>query len=453
MEIEWFPMEIKAFTPPPGFVDLLLDAVCVVDWEGRFLFVSAACERIFGYRPDEMVGTLMIEMVAPEDRPRTLEAARQIMTGDSKTNFENCYLRKDGSRVHICWSARWSQPDQMRIAVAHDITERKRSEAVHAALYAISEAVHTASDLCALYPQIHRIIHELLPAPGFTIALFDAAHGHLDFPYHVHGLDEATAASEAAHRSLCEHVIRIGRPLLLKPTAPAELPDSLRDAAALVASCWLGLPLASGNGVIGALVVTDANESPCYTERDQELLQFVSTQIATAIERKRLHSQLRHMAQHDALTGLPNRTLLLDRLDTALARARRNNQGFSLLYVDLDKFKPINDVHGHETGDKLLQEVARRIGQCVRDTDTVARLGGDEFVVLLDRACLRGDAELVAAKIRTELCGPMRVRDLMLSITPSIGIAIYPEHGVNAQQLLKCADDAMYQMKKGQRAR
>lgn len=441
-------METRVFKPPADFVDLLLDAVCVVDSEGRFLFVSAAGERIFGYRPDEMVGMLMIDMVAPEDRARTLEAARQIMTGDYKPTFENCYLRKDGSRVHILWSARWSQPDQARIAVAHDITERKRSEVVQAVLYAISEAVHTASDMCALYPQIHCIINNLLPAPGFTIALFDAAREKLDFPYHVHGLDDASVASAAAHQSLCEYVSRTGQPLLLKRASPDTLPDALRDAAAQVAPCWLGLPLASDNGVIGALVVMEASESPCYTERDKELLQFVSIQIATAIERKRLQSELRHMAQHDALTGLPNRMLLLDRLDSALARARRNHHGFSLLYVDLDNFKPINDLHGHETGDKLLQEVARRISQCVRDTDTVARLGGDEFVVLLDRACLFGDAELVADKIRHELCSEIRVRALALHITASIGIAVYPDHGDSAQLLLKHADDAMYQMKK-----
>lgn len=235
-------MESSAFTPPAGFVDLLLDAVCVVDAEGRFLFVSAACERIFGYRPEEMVGALMIDMVAPEDRERTLEAARQIMTGDFKPNFENCYLRKDGSRVHILWSARWSQPNQVRIAVAHDITERKRSEAVQAALYAISEAVHTASDVCSLYPQIHGIINNLLPAPGFTIALLDAAHEHLDFPYHVPGTDDAPAASAAAHHALCEYVIKTGRPLLLKRkrASPADLPDALRDAAAQVARAGLG---------------------------------------------------------------------------------------------------------------------------------------------------------------------------------------------------------------------
>ena len=440
-------MEMKAFTPPAGFVDLLLDAVCVVDSDGRFLFVSAACERIFGYRPDEMVGTLMIDMVAPEDRARTLEAARQIMGGDAKPIFENCYLRKDGSRVHILWSARWSQPDQMRIAVAHDITERKRAEAVQAALYAISEAVHTTGDLSALFPQIHSIINKLLPATGFTIALFDEACGRLDFPYHAHGSDDESASAAAAHHALCEYVGKTGEPLLLRRADAARLPDSLSDAAAQVAPCWLGLPLASGKGVIGALAVMEMAESPCYSERDQELLQFVSTQIATAIERKRLDSELRHMAQHDALTGLPNRLVLHDRLDTSLARARRNSRGFALLFVDLDKFKSINDLHGHETGDKLLQEVARRIGECLRDADTVARVGGDEVVVLRDGAGELADAQRVAEKIRAE-CGKIRIRDLELTIMPSIGIAVYPEHGESAQQLLRYADDAMYQMKK-----
>lgn len=444
-------METKAFTPPAGFVDLLLDAVCVVDSEGRFVFVSAACERIFGYRPEEMVGAMMIDMVAPEDRVRTLAAAREIMDGHPKPDFENCYLRKDGSKVHILWSARWSQSDQVRIAVAHDISERKRSEALQAALYAISEAVHTASDLSSLYPQIHTIIDKLLPAHGFTIALFDEAHEILDFPYHAHGPEPESASAASAHHALCEYVSRTGEPLLLRRSSPAAVPDALRGAAVQVAPCWLGLPLNSCNRVIGALVVMERSDSPCYTERDQELLQFVSNQIATAIERKRLHSELRHMAQHDALTGLPNRMLLLDRLESAVARSRRNLRGFSLLYVDLDKFKSINDLHGHETGDKLLQEVARRINRCVRDVDTVARLGGDEFVVLLDGASEQTDAERVAEKICAVSQNPIEVRDLQLCIAPSIGIAIYPHHGDSAQQLLKFADDAMYRMKKRSR--
>ena len=111
-----------------SWIDLILDAICVVDKEGRFVFVSAASERIFGYKPEEMIGKSMIEMVVPDDRARTLSAASQIMSGQHQLNFENRYLRKDGKIVHVMWSARWSEADQLRIAVAHDITERKQAE-------------------------------------------------------------------------------------------------------------------------------------------------------------------------------------------------------------------------------------------------------------------------------------------------------------------------------------
>lgn len=125
--------------PLASFIDLLLDAVCAVDVEGRFVFVSAACERIFGYTPDELVGRRMIELVHPADRARTLQAADRIMAGEPMPNFENRYLRKDGQVAHILWSARWSEVDQLRIAVARDITERKQAESRQAALYAISK--------------------------------------------------------------------------------------------------------------------------------------------------------------------------------------------------------------------------------------------------------------------------------------------------------------------------
>jgi len=107
-----------------AFLDLLPDAICVVDEHGRFVFVSAACERIFGYTQEEMIGRAMIDLVAPEDRARTLQAAADIMAGEHKLNFENSYVRKDGRRVDILWSARWWESDRLRIAVARDITER-----------------------------------------------------------------------------------------------------------------------------------------------------------------------------------------------------------------------------------------------------------------------------------------------------------------------------------------
>ena len=156
-------------------MDLVLDAVCVVDAEGRYVFVSAAFERIFGYARDELVGLNMIDLVHPDDRERTLKAAREIMSGQPKIHFQNRYIRKDGRVVDIMWSARWSGSDGLRVAVARDITELKRAENLKSALYRISEAAHTAEGLPALYERIHQIISDLIPAENFFLALYDDA--------------------------------------------------------------------------------------------------------------------------------------------------------------------------------------------------------------------------------------------------------------------------------------
>jgi diguanylate cyclase (GGDEF)-like protein/PAS domain S-box-containing protein len=441
-------MGTTAFTPSPGFIDLLNDAVCAVDADGRFVYLSAACERIFGYRPDELVGTAMIDLVAPEHRARTLAAAADVMAGDARPNFENRYVHKDGRRVDIMWSASWSETDMLRIAVARDVTERKRGDAMRAAMYAISEAAHAAKDLLSLFPLVHRIVNELLPAPGFAIALYDDAQAQLDFPYHVDEHGKPRTATLPGADTLCAHVARNGRPLLLTPSTLPDLPANLREAAAGAAPHWLGVPLASQRGAIGALVVSGSHETAHYTEEDQELLQFVSAQVATVIERLRLHGELQYLAQYDALTRLPNRQLFHDRLESALARAARNGSGFSLLYLDLDKFKLVNDAHGHAAGDLLLHQVAQRLKECVREADTVARIGGDEFVVLLESVSLTEDAARVAAKIVQAMAEPVRFGSLSLQACLSIGIAAYPQHGGTAQQLMKHADEEMYRQKK-----
>jgi diguanylate cyclase (GGDEF)-like protein/PAS domain S-box-containing protein len=435
------------FTLSTGLLDLLNDAVCAVDAGGRFVYVSAACEQIFGYTAAEMVGTQMIDMVAPEDRARTIAAAADVMANAAQPNFENRYLRKDGQRVHIMWSARWSEADQLRIAVARDVTARKHGEAMRAAMYAISEAALAAKDQLSLFALVHRIVDELLPAPGFSIALYDEQRGELHYPYHVDAQGQPSAANLQAVGSLNAHVIHASAPLLLTPETLPALPANLRAAAAGAVSNWLGVPLAAPGGALGALAVKGSPERT-YTAQDQELLEFVAAQVATAMERMQLHEQLRYMAQYDALTRLPNRQLFHDRLDSALARADRSGVGFSLLYLDLDKFKQVNDLHGHAAGDLLLHEVAERIKQCVREVDTVARLGGDEFVVLLENMALASDVARVAEKIEQVLARPVTFGSLTLHAALSIGIAIYPEHGNTGAQLLKHADSAMYLAKR-----
>lgn len=164
-------------------------------------------------------------------------------------------------------------------------------------------------------------------------------------------------------------------------------------------------------------------------------------------ERKQIEERIRHMAQYDILTDLPNRALLSDRLQQAIAGARRDGTGVALLLIDLDQFKPVNDTFGHDVGDLLLKEVAARIQGCVRASDTVARMGGDEFVAMLRTVGHEPDALMVAEKIRHALNQPFALAGQSLHISSSIGIALYPEHGDNETELSKCADIAMYQAK------
>lgn len=441
-------MATKNYAPLASFIDLLVDAVCAVDADGRVVFVSAACERIFGYTPQEMVGKSMFEMMAPEDRERTLQSVKAVMAGQPQLNFENHYIRKDGKVVHIMWATRWSEADQLRIGIARDITEHKQAEALQAALYAVSEAAHAAEDLPALFERMHQIIGALLPADNFFVGLLDEAQDQLLFPYRVDQREPTPISSKPAADTLCAEIIHTGQSLLLTPQTMATLPVRLQGALRRDTLCWLGVPLKSQNGTLGVLVLKSYLGGAHYSEKDRELLQFVSTQVATAIERQQMRARLQHMAQYDQLTDLPNRGFLYDRLKTALARARREEGRLAVLYLDLDQFKQVNDRFGHAIGDRLLQKVAKRLIQCVRESDTVARIGGDEFVVLLECIHLPEHVALVTEKIRAVLDQPLTIEGHSLSIVPSIGTALYPEHGEDEQQLLKYADEAMYLAKR-----
>ncbi|WP_438952284.1 diguanylate cyclase domain-containing protein [Porticoccus sp.] len=421
-------------------IDLLLDAICVVDSAGKFVYVSGGGKRIFGYTPQEMIGKSMIDLVLPEDRDRTLQTAREIMSGRHEPYFENRYVRKNGQIVHIMWSARWSESDQLRIAVARDITKRKRIEARQVALFAISEAAHAAEDLPTLFEQIHQIIETLLPAASFSIAFYDDANDEVSFPYHADKQVLPSAIDSTVH---CTKVIRSGETLLLSPEDINELPG-LADTA----SSWLGVPLKSQRGTIGAMAVSSHPDNPHYSEDDRELLQFVSTQTAAAIERKQLLDHLQHMALYDQLTDLPNRALFQDRIQSALSRARRDSQRLSVLYLDLNKFKFINDNYGHLVGVLLLKEVARRLEGCVRECDTVSRFGGDEFVILLENIALPENTATIVDKIHQTLNEPFFLTGFKIGILPSIGVAHFPEDGNDETELLRHADHTMYQTKK-----
>jgi diguanylate cyclase (GGDEF)-like protein len=170
------------------------------------------------------------------------------------------------------------------------------------------------------------------------------------------------------------------------------------------------------------------------------------------IERRRIETLVRHQAQHDALTSLPNRILFLDRLDTALERATRHSEQFALLYIDIDGFKPVNDNHGHAVGDEMLRQIGQRLVRCVRKTDTAARLGGDEFAVILEEVASDRAALQVGLKICEALALPYTLEmpdgTVTSRIGASIGVALFPSHAQARNELINAADAAMYRAKR-----
>lgn len=169
--------------------------------------------------------------------------------------------------------------------------------------------------------------------------------------------------------------------------------------------------------------------------------------ISHAIERKRSEERLTHIAHHDQLTGLANRVLLSERLSQALSRARRRNTLVAVFFLDLDRFKAVNDTLGHDAGDELLRQVARRLRGSVRETDTVARMGGDEFAVVLEELDRSEEATLLAQRVLNSFATPFRLNCGEVGTSTSIGIALFPHNGKDVEGLLKCADSAMYRAK------
>jgi diguanylate cyclase (GGDEF)-like protein/PAS domain S-box-containing protein len=194
-----------------------------------------------------------------------------------------------------------------------------------------------------------------------------------------------------------------------------------------------------------------ANRAQVHRADDGRAVRMVGVAMDIT-DRKLAEQRIAHMAHHDALTGLPNRVLLRDRIQQAIAQAHRNSSQLAVLFIDLDRFKTINDSLGHQLGDRLLQSVASRILVCVREGDTVSRVGGDEFVIVIPEVAATSDASAVASKILEVLAASFHLHGNDLHVAASIGISLYPSDGGDAETLMRNADTAMYHAKDSGRA-
>ncbi|UCD90759.1 MAG: GGDEF domain-containing protein [Desulfobacterales bacterium] len=207
------------------------------------------------------------------------------------------------------------------------------------------------------------------------------------------------------------------------------------------------------DGVLQDQPFNRADGSICFTDLSATVIRWEDTDSALIslrdiTERKKAEEQVIYLSHHDNLTNLPNRNLLMERIQQALPLAKRHRKKVAILYIDLDKFKPINDTFGHQAGDKALITTAERMKSCVRESDTIARVGGDEFVIVLQDIVSPKSAELVANKVIKEICSPLYIDEKRCELGASVGLSLYPDHGGDTDTIIKNADTAMYQAKK-----
>ncbi len=402
-----------------AMLESAIDAVVSVDSDGLLIEFNPAAERTFGWQRAEVLGKPMAELIIPERHRAHHHAglARFLLTHEAKVlnrHIETTALRRDGTEFPIELSITTVREGDRDLFTAYvrDITERKRAE------------------------------DELRIA---AIA-FEAQEGMF-----------ITNAAGTILRVNSAFVLTTGYPAEEAIGQTAALMSSGRHDANFYKAMWDTL-LADGywegeiwnrrrNGEIYPVWLTI---TAVFNEAGQ-LTHYVST-FSDITARKAAEEEIKHLAFYDALTHLPNRRLLLDRLRHGIAAAERSGHHGALLFIDLDDFKTLNDTLGHHTGDQLLQQVAKRLSDSVRGDDTVARLGGDEFVVMLENLGEHAEdaatqAETVGEKILHALNRPYRLGAREHHNTPSIGITLF-HGGDNAiDELLKRADLAMYQAK------
>ncbi len=387
---------------------------------------------------------------------------------------------------------------QSNEALNVEVEQHKKTLERQQILFKISELATQSKHIEEVYQQVHEIIKSITYADNLYIALYDKKSGWLNFPYCVDEFSENTQPRPFA-KGYSELVLSTEQTQLIDSNRAEKLIKSgIVERPEVVpvqqtATSWLGAPLKTSQGVIGLIVCQAYQNKHIFNQDDCELITFVSHQIATVLqahlasqaikrsnqnlehrvaektkeirqtnmhlqmqieERKKIEQQLYHDAHHDSLTGLPNRSLFLTQLEKTLQHYQRYpEQEFAVLFIDLDKFKDINDQLGHQAGDQFLIGVAESFSQCIREHDLLARLGGDEFVILLTHLTERQQAEDVAKRIIKLMKKPFCMKGICVQSGASVGITYSKTHYKHTDEIIRDADAAMYYAKNAGRSR
>lgn len=433
--------------------------IIVRDMEGRVEGCNSAAQRIFGWSLEEMRGKQVPDgLSGNEDQGDQFR--RAVLSGQTVSGVEGVRVTRDGRRIDVSVSGALVYDVAGRpagyLTIIADITERKRVEQQQTVLTRITVLLSEAHSAEEAIPRVLETMCESFDFVYGARWLLDRQNLLLRCAetWSVPGAeldafrDVSRARLERAGNAggLSRRVWDAGAPVWIADIEQEEGLARKHDALQAGLRSAFGFPVMVGGELYGVLEFFGREVRP-PDESVLQVAQSVSSHIGQFIARKQAERNLQFVASHDALTGLFNRSMFSQRLQQALAQAHRHERRLALLFIDLDGFKLVNDMLGHDAGDVLLADLANRLRICMREGDTLGRMGGDEFVVLIEG--YDDDTQLleVARKVLDTVAEPFLLRDGEHHVTASIGIAAYPQDGEDAADLLRAADSAMYRAK------
>lgn len=332
------------------------------------------------------------------------------------------------------------------------ITKLEYSSKIQDSLFEIAELIFTTENIDDFYHKLHLSIGRLTFTNNFYIGLQTEDKKSLSLPYCVDENEEVikneTISLESTIPSISGYILKNNIPLLIYKS---EIEEKIRAKEFYIIGslpeAWLGVPFGDEQ-LRGIVAVQSYTDGYIFTQKDKQLLTFVAKHIHNAIERMQTKSELQFLALHDPLTKLPNRLLFTDRVNQAIIKTKRSRKfSIAVLFLDLDRFKQINDMHGHYVGDQLLIEISSRISSCLRKSDTLCRLGGDEFAILLENIAIEADVEKVAQNIIGVVQQKVTTDNAHINTSISIGATLFHQGEIATKELLIQADEAMYRAK------
>ncbi|MBB5571813.1 MULTISPECIES: sensor domain-containing protein [Rhizobium] len=449
-----------------AIVHELPDFLFVKDRESRFVFANAATAKSLGMeRASALTGKTDFDLVPLERATKYYRIEQEIIaTGKPRLDMEDVIPSANGGKpVYRLTSKLPLRNDRGEviglICTSRDITERKRQEHLRRSQAELLEMIAKSEPLEMILEALVLMVEDQMTDIKGSVLLLDPegirlSHGASpNLPAAYSRLIDGIAIGPKV--GSCGTAAWRGKPVFVSDTQTDPLWEDFSALAAQygLRSCWSTPIVTSQSNVLGTFALYSGTvREP--TERELELVAMATHIAGIAIERKRAEDRIYFMAHHDDLTGLPNRAFLKENMAKILFKARRNGRKVTVAYVDLDNFKQVNDSRGHSAGDELLKELTARMVDSLRASDMVVRLGGDEFLLVIVHQS-RHDTGITRRlrELQKAITQPVMIGEIEVAVTSSIGVAAFPADGETPDELIACADAAMYKAKEHGRNR